>query len=148
MINRPTALQATIDDMIAKLVSLRSEQVVCERDFLDEDPDNLRDLSKLAKDAARICDALFHEIAYQGGLSSRSGASPHANIVTDAIDGNLEFELRELADQREAERDENAAAEARAHGKEPRTFDPSREHSTLNGCQQGIRTTTFARARG
>lgn len=26
-------------------------------------------------------------------------------------------------------------------------FDPSREHSTLNGCQQGIRT-TFARARG
>jgi hypothetical protein len=147
MTDRPTALQATIDDMIAKLVSLRSEPVVCKCDFLDEEPDDLRDLSKLTKDAARICDPFFHEIAYQGGLSSRSGASPHANIVTDAIMGNLEFELRELADQRETERCDNAAAEARAHGKEPKTFDPSREHSTLNGCQQGIRT-TFARARG
>lgn len=139
MTDRPTALQATIDDMISKLMSLRSEPVVCKCDFLDEDPDDLRDLSKLTKEAARICDPFFHEIAYQGGLSSRSGASERANIVTDAIEGNLDFELRELADMREAERAENAAAEARAHGKEPRSFDPSREHSTLNHAQQGLR---------
>lgn len=136
---RPTSLQATIDDMIAKLVSLRSEPVVCKRDFLDEEPDDLRDLSKLTKDVARICDPFFHEIAYQGGLSSRSGASPHANLVTDAIDGNLEFELRELADMREAERAENAAAEARAYGKEPRSLDPQKAWGTMNHQMQGIK---------
>lgn len=132
----PTPLQATIDDMIAKLVSLRHENVVKSKKIFEDNPDDLRDLSQLVKDAARICDSLFHEIAYQGGLSSRSGASEHANIVTDAIDGMLEFELRDRADTIEQERSDNAAAEARDHGKEPRSFDPQRAWGTLNHVLQ------------
>jgi hypothetical protein len=128
-----TSLQATIDKMIADLNGLRSDPIVQERMISEDNAAHLRELSQLTKDAARICDAIFHEIAYQGGLSSRSGASPHAIIVTDAIAGNLEFELRDRADDIEEGRRSEAAG--------------SREHSTLNGCQQGIRT-TFARARG
>ena len=122
---RRTGLQSAVDDTIARLVALRACWP-CDESMLSEDnPEDLRGLSEFACASARACDGLFQEIAYQGGLSSRSGASPHANIVTCAIDGQLEYELRERAETIEADAPSPAECDRRDHG-------------TLNHAQQGV----------
>ena len=123
----PTTLASTIDDMIARLVALRLSPIVQNDAIWEDQPADLRALSQLVNDAARLCDPLFHEIAYQGGLASRSGASEHANLVTDAIAENgLAFELSHRADEIEESRRQSGADEARAHGR--RVSDSNDEH--------------------
>ena len=113
---RPTGLQAVLDSTIAKLVALRGEHPCNDHALFEDHPQSLRDLAGLARDGARIFDGFFHEIAFQGGLSSRSGASPHANLVTCAIDGDLPFELIERAEELEADEDSRAVIDRREHG--------------------------------
>lgn len=134
----PIALASTIDDMIARLVALRLSPIVQNDAIWEDNPDHLRALSHLANDFARVCDPLFHEIAFQGGLSSRSGASEHANLVTDAIAENgLAFELSHRADEIEESRRQSDADEARAHGR--RVSNHNDEHR-LTARQLGVGT--------
>ena len=77
----------------------RESESACKR-FLDEDdPDDLEALAALTLDIARALDPIFHEIAYQGGIGSRSRASAHAAYVLNAVEGNLDFELRDRAER-------------------------------------------------
>jgi hypothetical protein len=120
----PSGLEATIDEAILRLAELRSTRIARQQTRIDEeDPDDLRALAALTIDVARVIDPLFQEIAYQAGLSSRSGASEHARLVIDAIEGNLDYELVSAAEKIE---DERAVR-----------FDAQREEwGTLNHAQQ------------
>jgi hypothetical protein len=91
-------LQDVLGTAIGRLSALRAGGIAGAL-FLDEDdPDDIEALAALCLDVARTIDPIFHEIAYRGGLGSRSQASAHAAYVSSAIAGNLDFELRERAE--------------------------------------------------
>ena len=91
-------LQDVLEEAIGRLSTLRAAGIAA-RIFLDEeDHDDLEALAALTLAIARAIDPIFHEIAYQGGVGSRSRASPHAAYVSSAVEGNLDFELRDRAE--------------------------------------------------
>ena len=57
-----------------------------------------------------------------GGVGSRSGASAHAAYVTNAVEGNLDFELRDRAERIAARRN---------------VVDPNNEHR-LSAVELGV----------
>jgi hypothetical protein len=122
-----TSLQSTIDDVIARLVALRQSAVVSEPIF-DDDPTQLLPLRQFAITAARAIDPLFHEVAYLAGLAHVScdlETSEHARIVSEAVNGDLEWEIQKRAESMAAER---------AHY---RFADPDDEHR-LGAAQLGV----------
>jgi hypothetical protein len=97
-------LQDVLGTAIERLSALRSGGIAAAL-FLDEDDaDDIEALAVLCLEIARALDPIFHEIAYRGGLGSRSRASIHAAYVSTAIAGNLDFELRERAESIAARR--------------------------------------------
>jgi hypothetical protein len=111
-------LQNVLAEAIDRLAALR-ESGLARKHFLNEDdPDDLEGLAAVMLDIAGALDPLFHEIAYQGGLGSRSRASVHAAYVSNAVEGNLDFELRDRAERIRASRG---------------TADPDEEHRLAGG---------------
>ena len=96
----PTSdLQDVLDEAVERLAALRMS-AIARKAFVDEDdPDDLVALAALTLDIARALDPIFHEISYRGGVGSRSRASAHAAMVTNAVEGNLDFELRDRAER-------------------------------------------------
>lgn len=96
---RRSDLQNVLAVTADRLTALSGSDVA-RKIFLDEDdPDDLALLAALTLDVAGALDPIFHEIAYQGALGSRSSASAYAAVVTTALAGNLDFELRDRADR-------------------------------------------------
>jgi hypothetical protein len=95
----PTSdLQDVLDAAADRLSALRMS-AIARQSFVDEDaPDDLEALAVLTRDIASALDPIFHEISYRGGIGSRSRASAYACVVTNAIEGNLDFELRDRAE--------------------------------------------------
>jgi hypothetical protein len=95
----PTSdLQDVLDAAADRLTALRMS-AIARQAFVDEDaPADLEALAILTRDIACALDPIFHEISYRGGIGSRSRASTHACVVSDAIEGNLDFELRDRAE--------------------------------------------------
>lgn len=97
-------LQDVLEEAIARLATLETNPIA-DKAFIDEDdPDDLAALAALTLDIADALDPIFHEIAYRGGVGSRSRASAHAAYVTNAVEGNLDFDLRDRAERMAARR--------------------------------------------
>lgn len=92
-------LQDVLDEAVERLAALRMGAIACKA-FVDEDDcGDLAALALLTLDIARALDPIFHEISYRGGIGSRSRASAHAAVVTNAVEGDLDFELRDRAER-------------------------------------------------
>lgn len=96
----PTSdLQDVLGEAADRLAALRMS-AIARQAFLNEDsPDDLSALAALTLDIAHALDPIFHDISYLGGIGSRSRASAHAAIVSEAVTGNLDFELRDRAER-------------------------------------------------
>jgi hypothetical protein len=96
----PTSdLQDVLDEAADRLSALRMSTIARKAFLDDDDSDDLAALATLTLDIARALDPVFHEISYRGGVGSRSRASSYAAVVTNAVEGNLDFELRDRAER-------------------------------------------------
>ncbi len=93
-----TQLQAQIDEAIRKLTALRNSTFVSRR-INENDADHMDDLRDVTLRLGEINDPLFQACAYHAGLTSMSGASEYARIVTDALEGNLEWQIGQRAEE-------------------------------------------------
>ena len=89
---RRTGLQQALDDAISHMVAARLSSI-CQTIVDENDPDHLRALADLAAKLAAKLDPLFFEIACHGGLATAAKPDGHETYVTDAVAGNLDFEL-------------------------------------------------------
>jgi hypothetical protein len=96
----PTSdLQDVLGEAAERLSALRMS-MIARKAFVDEDDcEDLAALASLTLDIARVLDPIFHEISYRGGIGSRSRANAYAAVVTTAVEGNLDFELRDRAER-------------------------------------------------
>src|ERR1700679_3150481 len=83
--SKPTLLQGEIDRMIEHLVALRSAPICRQESALvEEDPSQLRELSRLARAAAFVFDHFFQEVAVEGGLAFQSDIASYSNAARAA----------------------------------------------------------------
>lgn len=116
-----TALQGEIDTLIERLLELRARQICTDRPIYDDSADDLRDLAKLAKDAALAVDALLKHCAFKAGLSTVVG------VVSRAVEDELLAEINCRIEKLEEER-----------GGEPQSAIDRRENSTLGHAHLGL----------
>lgn len=89
-----SALQNRIDDAIAQLELLRLSPICTQSRVDHHNPDDLDALRELSMLFAKVADPLLRWCAYEAELYVKD----HYSIASDAIDGNLEFEIRRKAD--------------------------------------------------
>ena len=96
-----SSLADAIDEHIACLVALRQSAIVQELHPDPLDPDHLRRLAELEVEMYLAQDSVHHQIARAAGMYDREYILP----ISDALQGNLDFELRDKADRLEEERE-------------------------------------------
>jgi hypothetical protein len=96
--SRPTVLQGEIDRIIDHLVALRSAPI-CQQEtaLVEEDPTQLRELSRLARAAANVFDHFFQEVAVEGGLAFQSDVVRYSNAVRAAVDNTVVRDIQARA---------------------------------------------------
>jgi len=120
MTNEPTALQNALTIAAETLLRMSTEKIAATNELhICDDDRELLDLRRFTINAGRVCDGIFAAIAETAHVGRQHG--DYATEVSDAIDGNLEFALREKAeDIFQARIDENPQRDAnfgcRTHG--------------------------------
>lgn len=64
-----------------------------------DDPDSLLDLSSLSYSIAHALDPIFKEISELAQLENKYGKNEYQRVVSDAIEGNLDFDLARKAEK-------------------------------------------------
>lgn len=96
---RPTLLQQSINTLRRRLDALYVCAAATEPYPDRLSPEYLRELAKAASELASAFNEPFLDIANLGGIPDKE----YVGIVSEAIDGNLSFELRDKADRIEEE---------------------------------------------
>lgn len=97
--SHPTLLQQSINTLRQRLDALYVCAAATEPYPDRLSPEYLRELAKAASELAGAFNEPFLDIANLGGIPDKE----YVGIVSEAIDGNLSFELRDKADRIEEE---------------------------------------------
>ena len=98
MAQDPTKIQIALANAASVMLQLHNVRIAGTNDLhICDDPDALMMLRALTLKVGQTCDAVFAAIAAAGDVAPTRGN--YATIVSDALEGNLQFSLREKVEE-------------------------------------------------
>ena len=97
MAKDPTKLQVALANAASKLLQMHETQIAKTDEFhICDDMDALLRLRAFAIELGKVCDPIFDAVAETAHIVPEPGY--YAMVVSDALDGNLEYKLKEKAE--------------------------------------------------
>ena len=98
MAQDPTKIQIALANAASKLLQMHEAQIAKTDELhICNDPDALMILRALTRIAGEAFDDIFAAVADAAGVAPTRG--DYATIVSDALDGGLQFSLRERVEE-------------------------------------------------